>query len=68
VEGIRIHGVLGPFLVVRQAILDGFSVGVRVVPLTDPKPVMWFVAEVIASGAGQALNAPAKVARERVAP
>jgi hypothetical protein len=66
VEGIRIHGVLGPFMTVRQSSLEGFAVGVRVVPLAPfPKPCMWVVAETFAAGAATALDAPAIVDRER---
>jgi hypothetical protein len=32
VEGIRVHGVLGPFVVVRHTSLAGFTLGVRVEP------------------------------------
>ncbi len=60
VEGIRVHGVLGPFLTVRQSSLEGFAVGVRVVPLAPfPKPRMWLVAETFATGATTVLDAPA---------
>ena len=60
VEGIRIHGVLGPFLTVRQSSLEGFAVGVRVVPLAPvPKTRMWLVAETFAAGAAPVLDAPA---------
>ncbi|HEY8724340.1 MAG TPA: hypothetical protein VIL92_10845 [Gaiellaceae bacterium] len=60
VEGIRIHGVLGPFLTVRQSSLEGFAVGVRVAPLpTVPKLRMRLVAEKFATGAATVLDAPA---------
>jgi len=66
VEGIRIHGVLGPFLSVRQSSLEGFAVGVRVVPLpTVPKSRMWLVAETFAADATTLLDAPVTVERER---
>ncbi|HEY8843199.1 MAG TPA: hypothetical protein VIM23_04780 [Gaiellaceae bacterium] len=59
VEGIRIYGVLGPFLTVRQSSLQGFAVGVRVVPLAPfPKPRMWLVAETFAADAAPVLDAP----------
>jgi hypothetical protein len=68
VEGIRIHGILGPFLVIRQSSLNGFSVGVRIVPL-DPVPAskqrLWLVAETMATGASMALDAPSSIERER---
>ena len=66
VEGIRIHGVLGPFLAVRQSSLAGFQVGVRVVPLApQPKLHMWLVAETFADGASPVVDAPPVVAQER---
>ena len=69
VEGVRIHGELGPFLAVRQTSLQGFSTGVRVVPLPPvPQARMWLVAETLAEGAGAALVAPAGVERERNVP
>jgi hypothetical protein len=53
VEGVRVHGVLGPFLVVRHTSCQRFTVGVRVVPL-PPIPGrlsrMWLVAETMAAG------------------
>ncbi len=67
VEGVRIHGHLGPFMVVRQASLDAFTVGVRVVPLNPaPNTRVWLVAETAAQGAATALAAPASVDRVRV--
>ena len=69
VEGIRIHGTLGPFLVVRHSSLQGFAIGVRVVPLgAVPKSRVWLVAETMAEGSTTALAAPASVDRERNAP
>jgi hypothetical protein len=66
VEGIRVHGVLGPFLCVRQSSLAGFQVGVRVVPLPPlPKARMWLVAETFADGAATMVDAPAVVAQQR---
>jgi hypothetical protein len=68
VEGIRIHGVLGPFLVIRQSSLNGFTIGVRIVPL-DPVPVskqrVWLVAETMATGASKTLDAPSSIESER---
>ena len=66
VEGIRVHGVVGPFLCVRQSSLAGFQVGVRVVPLAPvPKARMWLVAETLADGAAPMVDAPAVVAQQR---
>jgi hypothetical protein len=69
VEGVRVHGELGPFLAVRQTSLQGFTVGVRVVPL-EPQPTarMWLVAETMADGAETTLIAPPAVDRERNLP
>ncbi len=66
VEGIRVHGVLGRFLTVRQTSLRGFQVGVRVKPLPEKKGQMWLVAELMADGASQALDAPGVVDRQRI--
>ncbi|HXV34569.1 MAG TPA: DUF6519 domain-containing protein [Gaiellaceae bacterium] len=70
VEGIRVHGQLGAFMVVRQSSLAGFAVGVRVVPTNAAVPAqrVWLVAETAAPGAAAAVQAPASVARERNAP
>jgi hypothetical protein len=73
IEGIRVHGQLGPFMVVRQSSLDGFDVGVRIVPLQPlPRKHMWLVAETLvangASGASFALDAPPEVDREHNVP
>ncbi len=71
VEAIRIHGVLGPFLCVRQSYLQGYAVGVRVVPTGVPSPdqQMWLVAETMAVGAaGKAVIAPPSVTSERNVP
>lgn len=58
VEGIRVHGVLGPFLCIRQSSLAGFDVGVRVVALpAQPKSRMWLVAETFADGASTVVDA-----------
>jgi len=58
VEGIRVHGVLGPFLCVRQSSLAGFDVGVRVVALPAvPRSRMWLVAETFADGASIVVDA-----------
>ncbi len=69
VEAIRIHGELGRFAVVRESSLEGFEVGVRVVPLgVAPTPRLWLVAETVATGATAALDAPLSVERERNVP
>jgi hypothetical protein len=69
VEGVRVHGTLGPFVAIRQTSLRGFSTGVRVVPLApEPTTRMWLVAETLAEGATAALVAPAVVDRERNVP
>lgn len=67
VEGVRVHGVLGPFLSVSQTSLTGFGpVGVRVVPLgRPPADRMWLVSETMAAGASRGCEAPAAVEQER---
>jgi Family of unknown function (DUF6519) len=65
VEGIRVHGTLGPFLCIRESSLAGFDVGVRVVALPAvPKSRMWLVAETFADGASTVVDAPG-VAQQR---
>ena len=70
VEGIRVHGVLGPFLCVRQTSLRGFGpTGVTIVALGTPPPDrMWLVAETMADGATLGVSAPAAVEQERNRP
>ena len=69
VEGIRVHGKLGAFLVVRQTSLTGFAVGVRIAPTnTAPTDRVWLVAETLASGATTGVDAPTTVERTRNAP
>lgn len=68
VEGIRLHGELGPFVCVRQSSLRGFATGVTVTPLVVPNQRMWLVAETMAVGATQALVAPASVISDRNVP
>jgi hypothetical protein len=66
VEGVRIHGTFGPFMLVRHSSLSGFAVGVSVTPLAPvPRSRMWLVAETFASGATAAVSAPAVVDQER---
>jgi hypothetical protein len=62
VEGIRVHGVLGPYVVVRHSSLSGFQVGVRARALA-PQPNqgrrLWLIAETMADGAvPRAVDAP----------
>lgn len=69
VEGVRVHGTLGPFLTIRQTRLEGFSTGIRVVPLApQPRARMWLVAETVAEGATAAVDAPPVVEQERNVP
>ena len=70
VEGISIHGVLGPFVCVRQTSLRGFApTGVSLVALgTPPADRMWLVAETMAEGAALGVSAPATVEQERNRP
>jgi hypothetical protein len=70
VEGIRIHGELGAFMVVRQASLSGFAAGVRIVPTNSavPEQRVWLVAETVATGATAGVDAPDSVDRVRNAP
>ena len=69
VEAIRVHGVLGPFLVVRQSSTRGFTIGVRVAPLAPvPASRMWVVSETMADGSAAALVAPVTVDRARNVP
>jgi uncharacterized protein (DUF2141 family) len=70
VEGIRVHGVLGPFLCVRQTSLRGFApTGVTVVVLGAPPPDRtWLVAETMAEGAVLGVSAPLTVEQERNRP
>ena len=67
VEGIRVQGTLGPFMLVRQSSLEGYTIGIRVQPAagTGDRSQMWYVAETMARGSRTALDAPATVARDR---
>jgi Family of unknown function (DUF6519) len=67
VEGIRVYGVLGPYLCIRESSLAAFDVGVRVVALPAvPQSRMWLVAETFADGASIVVDAPAAaVAQQR---
>jgi hypothetical protein len=59
VEGIRVRGTLGPYLLIRQSSMSGFTVGVRVLPSSSPalNQRMWLVAETMAAGATKAVDA-----------
>jgi len=66
VEGIRIHGQLGPFLAVRQSSLLGFVTGVAVTPLVPvPRTQMWLVADTFAASSAAPVVAPPAVIQER---
>jgi hypothetical protein len=68
VEGIRVFGVLGPFLVIRHTSLRGFQIGIRVAPLVTPNLRIWTVTETMAVGARAALMAPPTVGSNNNAP
>ena len=59
VEAVRLHGIFGPFLVVRDTSATGFSVGVAVEPLEMPEPATWIVSDTMADGAATAVRIPA---------
>ena len=66
VEGIRVYGVLGPYLCIRESSLAAFDVGVRVVALPAVPPSrMWLVAETFADGASIVVDAPAAVVAQQ---
>jgi hypothetical protein len=66
VEGIRVYGVLGPYLCIRESSLAAFDVGVRVVALPAvPQSRMWLVAETFADGASIVVDAPAAVVAQQ---
>jgi hypothetical protein len=57
VEGIRVWGVLGRMMIVRQNHITGFSVGVRVNPLNfSPTKSQWLVADNVAPGSQAAVE------------
>lgn len=61
VDGIVVHGTLGPFLTIRQSSLRAFATGVRVTPVAPSageKRRMWLVAETMAELSGIAVDAP----------
>jgi hypothetical protein len=71
VDGVRIVGILGPFVVVRSASFAGFATGVRVEPRgTTPTQRVWSIAELNAAGLTGAVGAAAPVTftRTLVAP
>jgi hypothetical protein len=71
VEAVRVHGVLGPFAVVRQTSATGFAVGVAVTPLAplpSGKARLWLVAETMAAAGAKGAVLPATVAGERNVP
>jgi hypothetical protein len=68
VEGIRVYGSFGPFLLVRGSSLRGFNVGVRVVPLAAPSIATWVVSDTLADGAAQGVDAPQTVEQQRNRP
>ncbi|MBI4928910.1 MAG: hypothetical protein HY835_14175, partial [Anaerolineae bacterium] len=65
VQGILLHGVFGPRLLVRQNHLGFFRVGILVVPIGSPSvPLqnrLWVVAENLAERAAAVVQAPATV-------
>jgi hypothetical protein len=67
VEGIRIWGWRGYFLVIRQTSLLGFGpIGIRIDPSQQQNTGrLWLVAETMAAGASTAVHAPGGVDRER---
>jgi hypothetical protein len=68
VEGIRVYGSFGPFLLVRGSSLRGFNVGVRIVPLAAPSIATWVVSDTLADGAAHGVDAPDTVEQERNRP
>ncbi len=68
VEGLRVWGHFGGFLVVRDTSLSGFNVGVRVEPMDTPSSATWAVTDTFADGAAPAVHAPAAVTQERNRP
>jgi hypothetical protein len=53
VDGVRVFGALGPFVVIRNTSLTGFAVGVRVVAVAPMLPAtrrLWLVSETARSG------------------
>ena len=66
VDAIRLHGVFGPFVAVRQTSARDFTTGVRVEPLDPvPSPRMWLVSETMADGGALGAEVPETVQHER---
>ncbi len=66
VDAVRLYGVFGPFLTVRQTSVSNFTVGVHVEALEPvPSPRMWLVAETMADGGELGAHLPDIVQRER---
>ena len=63
VEGVRVYGVLGRMLLVRQNYLEGFTTGVRVQPLRMPaaQTNLWAVTDNMLPGATTRVAAPGVV-------
>ena len=68
VEAIRLHGALGPFVVVRDTSARNFAIGVRVVPLLTPSSPTWVVADTMAEGASMGADVPESIEQERNRP
>jgi len=66
VDAIRLYGVFGPFVAVRQTSVREFTTGVRVEPLEPlPSPRMWLVAETMAEAGALGAEVPETVQQER---
>lgn len=68
VDGVRVHGVLGPQLMIRNTSLTGFGVGVSVKPV-EPSPAggkrLWVVTDTLATGTAVAVSATFPVDPQR---
>ena len=66
VDGVRIFGFLGPFVVIRGGSFAGFNTGVRAEPLgTIPTQRVWSISEVNAGGLAGAVGAVAPLSFTR---
>ncbi len=66
VDGVRVVGFLGPFVVVRGGSFAGFNIGVRAEPLgTVPTQRVWSISEVNAGGLAGAVGAVAPLSFTR---
>lgn len=69
VDGIRAFGFFGPLVLVRQNLVEGADVGIRVVPAGPDQcwpPVRhWYVSDNACLGAEPGIEAPATVVQER---